>query len=387
MDKSVDVLIVGGGPGGLFMAARLAARGVRALVCEEHARVGDPVHCTGILSSDSIPAFDLPTSATLNQLSSVRFLSPGGIPVDYTTPSPLATVIDRPAFDRALADRALAAGAELRLGSRVSAIEVAATGVRAVAGGVPIDARLVVLACGASYAFQRRFGFGLPTTYLQTAQRELPVAHPGDVELHFGQDVAPGGFAWAVPVLRPEGAFVRIGVMASRDILGCYTRMMGRVGDRWGVANRELPPRIKILPLGAVGRTYGDRMMAIGDAAGLVKPTTGGGIHYSIVTGALAADVAVDALAANRFDAQTLSAYERAWRGELADEFTAQQELRAIVTQLSDQAIDSFFELAHTDGIMPIVRATARFNEHRPLIRALFKHPPVRRILFRAMMA
>ena len=387
MDKSVDVLIVGGGPGGLFMAARLAARGVQTLVCEEHARVGDPVHCTGILSSDSIPAFDLPTSATLNQLSSVRFLSPGGIPVDYTTPSPLATVIDRPAFDRALADRAIAAGAELRVGARVSAIEVDAAGVRAVAAGVTIRARLVVLACGASYAFQRRFGFGLPTTYLQTAQRELPVAHPGDVELHFGQDVAPGGFAWAVPVLRPEGACVRIGVMASRDISGCYTRMMDRVGDRWGVANRDLSPRIKILPLGAVGRTYGDRMVAIGDAAGLVKPTTGGGIHYSIVTGALAADVAVDALAADRLDAQTLSAYERAWRTELADEFAAQSELRTIVTKLSDQAIDSFFELAHTDGIMPIVRATARFNEHRPLIRALFKHPPARRILFRAMMA
>ena len=84
---------------------------------------------------------------------------------------------------------------------------------------------------------------------------------------------------------------------------------------------------------------------------------------------------------------QALSAYERAWRDELADEFAAQHELRDVVTKLSDQAIDSFFELAHTDGIMPIVRATARFNEHRPLIRALFKHPPARRILFRAIVA
>src|SRR2546423_748742 len=83
-------------------------RGVRTLVCEEHMRVGDPVHCTGVLSADSFTRFHLPTSATLNQLTSVRFLSPSGIPVDYTTPSPLATVIDRPVFDRALADRAIA---------------------------------------------------------------------------------------------------------------------------------------------------------------------------------------------------------------------------------------------------------------------------------------
>lgn len=387
MDRPIDVLIVGGGPGGLFMAARLAERGVRTLVCEEHTKVGDPVHCTGVLSADSFAAYDLPRNATLNQLTTVRFLSPGGIPVDYTTPAPLATVIDRPVFDRALADRAIAAGAEIRTGARVTALEADAAGARATVGGATVHARLTVLACGASYKFHRRFGFGLPTSYLQTAQRELPARTPGDVELHFGRDIAPGGFAWAVPVLRPQGAFVRIGVMASRDVRRCYDRMLVRVGDRWGVSSSAAAPRVKILPLGAVGRTYGDRLLAIGDAAGLVKPTTGGGIHYSIVSAALAADVAVGALAADRLDAETLSAYERAWRAELADEFEAQHELRLVATTLSDKAIDSFFELAHTDGIMPIVRATARFNEHRPLIRALFKHPPARRILFRAMMA
>ena len=57
--------------------------------------------------------------------------------------------------------------------------------------------------------------------------------------------------------------------------------------------DRELPPRLKILPLGAIERTYADRLLAIGDAAGLVKPTTGGGIHYSIVSASIAADVAL----------------------------------------------------------------------------------------------
>jgi digeranylgeranylglycerophospholipid reductase len=385
MHEPVDVLIVGGGPGGLFLAARLAAQGVRTVVCEEHSRVGDPVHCTGVLSSDSFGRFDLPTSATLNQLTDVRFVSPGGIPVDYSTASPIATVIDRPAFDRALAERAVAAGAELRAGARVSALDIDASGVHATVGAEVVEARLAVLACGATYAFQRRFGFGLPRTYLHTAQRELPAAAMASVELHFGRDVAPGGFAWAVPVVRPDGFYVRIGVMAARDALGCYARILERVGDRWGVSNRELPPRQKILPLGAIGRTYGDRLLAIGDAAGLVKPTTGGGIHYSIVSASLAADVAVEALANDRLDMASLAKYERRWRAELEDEFDAQQKLRDVVTGLSDQAIDSFFELAHTDGIMPIVRATARFNEHRPLIRALFKHPPARRILFRSI--
>src|SRR3954467_294861 len=150
MRDPVDVLIVGGGPGGLFIAARLAAKGVRTLVCEEHDRVGDPVHCTGVLAADSFTTFNLPVNATLNQLTSVRFLSPGGIPVDYTTPVPLATVIDRPVFDRALADRAVAAGAELRVGARVTSLDVDESGARAMVAGAAVRARLVVLACGAT---------------------------------------------------------------------------------------------------------------------------------------------------------------------------------------------------------------------------------------------
>ena len=57
------------------------------------------------------------------------------------------------------------------------------------------------------------------------------------------------------------------------------------------------------------------------------------------------------------------------------------------LTGLSDAELDDLFDLAQTDGIMPLVRKTAQFNHHRHLIRALFKHPPARRILFRALVA
>jgi flavin-dependent dehydrogenase len=146
-----------------------------------------------------------------------------------------------------------------------------------------------------------------------------------------------------------------------------------------------VPPRQKILPLGAIDRTVADRVIAIGDAAGLVKPTTGGGIYYSILSAALAADVAIEALRLDRLDRETLSAYDRAWRGQLDEEFSAQHALRDVASHLTDEALDSLFELAHTDGIMPIVRSTARFNRHRDLIRAIFRHPPARKILFRSV--
>jgi len=381
-----DVLVVGGGPAGLYAAERLARRGVSTLVCEEHETIGDPVHCTGVLATESFDILGLPREATLNSLTTARFVSPSGLTISHTTPSPLAAVIDRGVFDRALAARARAAGAHLRVGTRVALVETGPAAVRAQIADEWISARLLIAAGGANYTFQRRFGLGLPRDYLHSAQRELPARHLGDVELYFGRDVAPDGFAWTVPVVRPTGTFVRVGVMASRDPVGCYTRVLARVAERWGIEDDvRQPPRQKVLPLGAIDRTYADRALVIGDAAGLVKPTTGGGIHYSIWSAALAADVAVDALAADRLDAAALASYERQWRDQLGEEFAEQRSLRDLVTRLSDQEINTLFDLARTDGIMPIVRKTAQFNHHRHLIRALLRHPPARKILFRSI--
>ncbi len=74
----------------------------------------------------------------------------------------------------------------------------------------------------------------MPRLMLHSAQMELPAERLGAVEVHFGRDIAPGGFAWAVPVLRPDGPSVRIGVMcegAGRH----FSRMLAAVAPRWGV--------------------------------------------------------------------------------------------------------------------------------------------------------
>src|SRR5215510_13733303 len=127
----IDVLVVGGGPAGLYAAECLASRGIQTLVCEEHASVGAPVHCTGILSSDSFEALGLPADATLNTLSTAQFVSPSGLRIPYSPPQPMAAVIDRVAFDQALARRAVAAGADVRVGTRVSVVETGPSAVRA----------------------------------------------------------------------------------------------------------------------------------------------------------------------------------------------------------------------------------------------------------------
>jgi len=385
-----DIAIIGGGPGGLYAAHRLAAAGFDVVVFEEHSTAGEPVHCTGVLAAEAFEEFEIPRSAILNPLRTAQFVGPAGSSIEYSTTRVEAVVVDRRAFDAGLCATARDAGARILVGSRVHDVDVSDERVRVVFGdGGAVDARTCVLACGANYTLQRRLGLGMPAMYLQSAQLEVPAAAPGDVEIHFG-DVAPKGFAWVVPVVRGGASYARIGLMCERRPREHFDRFLARVAPRWqigvGSCANGASARAKLLPLSPIPKTFGRRLLAVGDAAGLVKATTGGGIYYSLLSATLAADVLGDALRHGNPSESTLQVYEQRWKAAIGDELSAQMLLRRTANRLTNDEIDDLFELARTDGIMPIVRQTARFNRHRELILSLLSHPPARRIFARRML-
>ena len=383
----LDVAVIGGGPGGLHAATLLSSAGFDVTLFEEHNDIGQPVHCTCVLADDAFREFNLSRASILNTLSTARFVSPAGFEVSYTTPSIEAHVVDRRLLDRTIAQRAMDAGVRLSAGRRVRNLDSTAESMRIeIDGADAVQARAVVLACGASYGMQRRFGLGMPTVSLNSAQLELPARRGGDVEIYVGSDWAPGGFAWTVPVTRPTGAFVRVGLMCEGDATVFFRQFVNRVAASWGIPTELVgEPRRRLLPLSTLSRTFASRLLVVGDAAGLVKPTTGGGIYYSLVSATLAAETLIPALRTNRLDADGLAVYQQRWRQRLGPEFQTQLALRMLAQRMSDAEIDSLFDLALTDGVMPIVRATAKFNQHRHLITSLFRYAPTRRLLFRRL--
>ena len=386
MPRMQDVVIIGGGPAGLHAAACLASAGLTTTLLEEHAAVGEPVHCTGVLADEAFSEFGLSRHALLNELTTARFWSPAGREIIYSAGKVEAVVIDRGAFDRELFTTAVASGASVINGARVTGINIQHDGVTVSGPGGEVWARACILACGANYSLHRQIGLGMPRMVLHTAQVELPAREAGDVELHFGSEVAPKGFGWVVPVRRGRDLCARLGVMCGGEAPLHFSRLIDRVASRWKIDRSDLRrPRQKILPLAPIARTYGDRLLAIGDAAGLVKPTTGGGIYYSLVSAHLAATVLRRALGEDDLRAENLAPYEQQWRERLSAEFQAQLSLRLVAHRMTDDDIEGLFELARTDGVMPIVHRTAAFNRHRKLIVALLKHPPVRQLLLRRL--
>ena len=289
-----DVVIVGGGPAGLIAARELATAGHDVRVLEEHDVIGAPVHCTGVLGLDAFDELGLSRRAIVGAADAARFVSPNGTTVVIDAERVRAAVVDRGIFDRDLADSAVDAGATIQTGVRVASVTRGPQSVAirtADAASGTIEARAAILACGASYRFNRALGLGVPSVLVHSAQLEVPFPPLDQVQVHFGRKIAPGGFAWVVPFAREGTTFARVGLLCERDAGARFRTFADSIRAAYGLREPWPAPRLRVLPLGPAPRTWTDRVLAVGDAAGLVKPTTGGGIYYGLLTGHLAAGV------------------------------------------------------------------------------------------------
>lgn|SRR5574337_122487 len=387
-----DVLIIGGGPAGLYAAYRLAKAGRRVAVFEEHPEIGSPVHCTGLVASESFARFDVPQQANRAALRRARFHSPGGHVLSMTSEKDETVVLDRSAFDRGLADQARAAGAEIFLGHRVEALRrhrrnlVARTADGSSAGRL-IRGRLGIVATGASYGLHRGLGLPLPGRFVYGVQVEVEFEETSEVEVYFGNEVAPESFAWIVPFTEQGVAKAKIGILASRDTAQYLARFLRsplvasrvRPGCIWPYQRRPVP----VWPL---SETFADRVLVIGDAAGLAKPTTGGGVYYSLLSAELAAATVGEALDAGDGSAGFLSRYQAAWRTALGSEIRTGVLFRTFASQLSDAQIDEAFQLLAGEPMARLVRDHASFNWHKSTILALWRSSAMRGFLWRALM-
>jgi digeranylgeranylglycerophospholipid reductase len=373
--KKADVIVVGAGPSGLRTAARLAGGGLDVRVLEKKACVGAGVLCTGIVGREVFDDFGLDRSSIVEELRRVRLVSPFATELVYEHPRPFACVVDREKFDGALAGAVTEAGAEVVCNARVEDIAVGPDGVELSvmdeAGALRREsAAMAVLATGVDFGLQKKLGLSSPRDFLMGAQVECSFPGADMTTLFFGRDVAPGAFAWSVPA---GGGRARIGLLTQKDPKACLRRLLDRSFDGVRGTAEQIGIRTKPVAQGLLAKTFGDRVLAVGEAAGQTKTTTGGGISYGLACADLAADVLRDCLARSSFGPDGLAAYERRWKALLQKEILVGQYTRRMCGRLSDGRIESLFQLARTDGIMPIIRETADFDRHSGLIFALLQ--------------
>jgi len=343
-----QVIVVGAGPSGLIAAREAAKRGADVLVLEEHAQIGLPVECAGLLSLRGLRAIGVYGARerfVLNELRAATFYSPSGLELRVEAPKPIACVVDRHELDVLLAEQAIDAGAEIELGRLVKKIFVRPGYTELKGDWGSVRGELAIVAEGFRSRLVRQLGLrGLDwRKILPASQVEVPAPDVDEegVEVHLGHGIAPGFFAWVIPL--GDGR-ARVGLACERaDPRAMLKAFLKR---RLGLRGVETSYSGSVLKCGPISKTYTERALVVGDAAGQTKPTTGGGVVLGGLCASIAGEVAAKAVEAGDFSELFLSSYERRWKSLLGAEFSVMKRLRGFLDAMPDKALDMAFWLA-----------------------------------------
>lgn len=379
-----DVTVIGGGLMGSYVAYKLAEMDYGVVVLERHEQVGERGCCTGIVSQECMSSFTIDKSVVLREANSARLFSPSGRLLRLWRKETQASILDRPALDRMMAAQARKEGAEYRFGCLATGLEVGGNSVNVKATcqgeGINLESRVVVIATGFNPKFTEGLGLGKIDDFTVGAQAEVEVSGVDEIEVYLGRKIAPGFFAWLVPISSRRAL---VGLL-TRHNPGLYLKkLLLSLLSQGKIASAEVEPVYGGVPLKPLPKTCGERLVVVGDAAGQVKPTTGGGIYFGLLSAEIAVATLHRGLTNDTLSARGLADYERGWRRKLGRELGIDYYARKFYERLSDQRVDRIFDIIKSHGIdESLLKAEdLSFDWHSRAILRLMGHRAVSKAL------
>jgi digeranylgeranylglycerophospholipid reductase len=375
--KLYDIIIIGAGPVGSYLAGKLARLGYKVLVLDKKTAAGQDVCCTGIVSKECLDLIPIDKNLIIRPVSSARFLSPSGKLLRLWRSHEVAYVIDRPALNLALADHAKESGAFYLFGTQVADIQAETERLQVLANCGEqkrlFEAETAVIATGFGSPLPGRLGLGEINDFIIGAQAEVNMSGPDEVEICFDQKLAPGGFAWLVPTRDNRGL---AGLLTHQRPERHLEKLLSTLKTQGKITSTEVTPGYGAIPLRPLPKTYTDRTLVVGEAAGQLKPTTGGGIYYGLICADIAADILHQAFQAHDFSEPRLASYQKKWRARLGKELQVGYWAHCVYKKLDNRQIERLHDFINKNGMPQFIAELDdfSFDWHSELILKTLKH-------------
>lgn len=306
-----DCVIVGASFAGLACATVLARAGLRVTVLEKKQDPGEKLHTTGIIVKDAVDQvalLDAMPDELVRRIEGVRLYAPNMRFIDLAAPGYYFLATDTPQLMRWLTSQAEAAGARIMLGTPFHSATRGQSGFEL---GEIGTTRYLVGADGPNSRVAQQLELGQNVQYLFGMEYEfagIEIEHPDKLHCFIDRKLAPGYIAWVVAGVD----MLQVG-LARRTREGQSAVKMAMDGLLEKIAPvldvRDKPPtaiRAGMIPCGGVvSPVASDRVLLVGDAAGMVSPVTAGGIHTALKHGLAAGHAISDFLQGKQEDPST----------------------------------------------------------------------------------
>ncbi|MEE3315642.1 MAG: geranylgeranyl reductase family protein [Candidatus Thermoplasmatota archaeon] len=392
-----DFVVVGAGPVGGLLAKRLCDGGATVLILEEHAQIGRPFQCAGLVNPEAMEIVEL-HDTVLTSIWGARIHGPSGEVVSIGSPETVRTwSVCRKMFDESIVEEALKSGADLWLSSNPISAEQDEYGVNITIstpdGNVDVRCSMLCGADGAHSWVRRNFRMGRPKEMMIGFQIEVTgyVGEEGRLDMYTGSEIAPGFFAWAIP----SGDTTRIGTWSKADMLQgkspeqlLDTLMKSPLWTRRFSRCREVGRFCGPVPSGLVKRPLKGRVTLFGDAAGLCKPTTGGGIGPGFTHVEALAPLLLQRSMGNLTQSALDARVSRVLEPIRKDQLRAKALRDAFLTQMDDVELDDVFSVWSKPEVIELINEVGEIENPIPLgMRMLREVPEFRSLARRAVKA
>ena len=377
--KSIDLVVAGAGPGGLYAAVEALKRGLSVHVFDKKTVVGTPVKCGEYFPvrkemQDLLPSateymgvFDVPQNTIDNTCKKLRVISPTGSEFEFDFE---AFILDRTILEQGMAKEVEKLGGTIELRKSVDLFLENGTGLVGTVKSEAIPAKVVIAADGFPSKVAKSAGIltdeyitpnnvAINYEYLMT---NLGVDQSVSV-MYMGMDFAQGGYGWIIPK-GAHSANVGIGIRTSyskkNDGRGYMKFFLGDcpLSKAKLEGGKPGPMIADVLPVdGPLPKTFAGQVMAVGDAAGMVMPTNGGGIATAMISGQIAGQVAADYVQKGT----PISAYEERWKQVMGKEMRVSTKLRRMADHFmgNDFVFNILLHVLGTQGIKNVITCKA----------------------------
>jgi len=377
--KEVDLVVVGAGPGGLYAALEALRRGLSVHVFDKKTVVGTPVKCGEYFpvrkemerllpsAGEYMDVFDIPKDAIDNTCEKLRVISPTGSEFEFDFE---AFVLDRTILEQSMAKEVERLGGTIELRKPVDLFVENHTNLVGQNKGEGVIAKVVVAADGFPSKVAKSAGI-LTQNYMTPNNVAINYEYlmtnlsvdQSITEMYMGTRFAPGGYGWIIPKGN-DSANVGIGIRTSYSKRNDGTSYLNYFLNDCPLSRSKLhggkpgPMIADVLPVdGPMRPTCAGQIIAVGDAAGMVMPTNGGGIATAMISGRIAGQISADHIQ----NGAPISEYERKWTAVMGKEMRVSTKLRRLADHFmgNDFVFNILLHILRTDGIKDVITCRA----------------------------